>query len=78
MDTAGLNMGSNDKYHSHYNELRPVRGIHEFFLYPWNEKLTRVRAHQRLVSCHEKIRDVRKLYRGITIMTFDGPVVCPP
>ena len=77
MDTAGLNMGSNDKYHSHYNELRPVRGIHEFFLYPWNEKLTRVRAHQRLVSCHEKIRDVRKVYKNCLVYTFDGPVHCP-
>ena len=53
METAGLNMGST-KYHHHYNELRPVRGIHAFFLFPWSEKLIRVRAHQRHVSCHEK------------------------
>ena len=77
METAGLNMGST-KYHHHYNELRPVRGIHAFFLFPWSEKLIRVRAHQRHVSCHEKIEDIRQRYRGCTVLTFDGPVVCPP
>ena len=75
---AGLCMGSSDEYHYHYNEICPIRGIHEFFLYPGKERLTRVRAHQRLGTCHEEREDIRHRYRGVTVMTFDGPVVCPP
>ena len=69
---------NSDKYHYHYNELRPIRGIHAFSIFPWVEESIRVKAYPRYVSCHGEIEDVRKSYRGISVMTFDGLVDCPP
>ena len=54
---SGPCMGST-KYHYHYNELHPSHGVQTFFLYPGKERLTRVRANLRLVSCHEEIRGI--------------------
>ena len=72
--TIGPTIGAN-KYHSHYNEIRPSR---RFFLYPRHRKETLIRPDQRIVSCHEEREDIRQRYRGCTVLTFDGPVVCPP